>query len=37
MKKYRDQDFRGGYIMNYRNDNFGRGRSRSRDKHYSGN
>ena len=33
----RSQTFRGGYRRNYRNDNFGRGRSRSREIPYSGN
>ena len=35
-QNYRGQNFRGGYRGNFRNDNFGRGRSRSREKHYSG-
>ena len=37
MQNYRGQNFRGGYRRNYRSDNFGRGRSRSRDRQYSGN
>ena len=37
MQYYRDKNFRGGYRVNYRNDNFGRGRSRSREGQYSGN
>ena len=36
-QNYRCQNVRGGYRRNYRNDNFGRGRSRSRDRQYSGN
>ena len=37
MQNYRNQNFRGGYRRKYRNENFGRCRSRSRDKQYSGN
>ena len=36
-KNYRSQNFRGGYRRNYRNDNYGRGRIRSRGRQYSGN
>ena len=35
MQNYRGQNFSGGYIRNNRNDNFGRGKSRSRDRQYS--
>ena len=37
IQNYRGQYFRGGCRRNYRNDNFGRGRSRSRDRQYSDN
>ena len=37
MQKYRGQNFKGGYRGNCRNDNFGRGRSSSRERQYSGN
>ena len=37
MQNYRGQNYRGGYRRNYKNDNFGRGRSKSRDRQYSGN
>ena len=37
IHKIRGQNFRGGYGNNYRNDNFGRGRSRFRDRQYSDN
>ena len=37
MQGYRGQNFRGGYRRNYRNDNFERGRSRSRERQYLGN
>ena len=37
MKNYRDKNFRVGYRDNFRNDNFGKGRSRSRERQYSGN
>ena len=37
MQNYRGQSFRGGYRKNYRNDNFERGTSRSRERQYSGN
>ena len=37
MQNYRDQNFRGRYRGNIRNDNFGRGRCRSRERQYSGN
>ena len=37
MQNYRGQNFRDGYRRNYINDNFGRGRSTSRDRQYSGN
>ena len=37
IQNYRGQNFRGGYRNNYRNDSFGRGRSSSRDRQYSGN
>ena len=36
-KNYRDQKFRGGYRRNFRNNNFERGRSWSREKQYTGN
>ena len=36
MHNYRSQNFKGGYIGNYRNDNFGIGRSRSRERQFSG-
>ena len=36
-QNYRGQNFRDGYRGNFRNDNFGRGRSRSRDRQYSVN
>ena len=32
MQNYRGKNLRGGYRRNSRNDNFGRGRSRSRDR-----
>ena len=35
MQNYRGQHYRGEYSDKYRNDNFGRGRSRSRERHYS--
>ena len=37
MQNCRSQHFSAGYRSNYRNDNFGRGRSRSREGQYSGN
>ena len=37
MQTYRGPNFRGGYRGNYRNANFGRGRSRSRETQYSSN
>ena len=37
MQIYRGQNFGGGYRGSFRNDNFGRGRSRSRESQYSGN
>ena len=37
MQGYRGQNVRGGYRKNYRNVNFGRCRSRSRERQYSGN
>ena len=36
-QNYRSQNFRGGYQGNYRNEYFGRGRCRSRERLYSGN
>ena len=36
MQNYRGQNLRGGYRGSFRNDNFGRGRSRSRERQYSG-
>ena len=36
MQTYRDQNFRGECRRNYRNNKFGRGRSRSRERQYSG-
>ena len=35
-QNYRGQNFRGGYRNNSRNDNSGKGRSRSREGQYSG-
>ena len=35
MENYIGQNFRGGYRGNFRNDNFDRGRSRSRERQYS--
>ena len=37
MQNYRGKNFRAAYRRNYRNDNFGRGRSKSRERQYSGN
>ena len=37
MQNYRGQNFIGGYGSNYQNKDFGRGRSRSRERQYSGN
>ena len=37
MQNYRGQNFRGGYRVNYRNHNFGIGRSRSTERQYSVN
>ena len=37
MQNYIGQNFRGGYRGNFRNENFGRSRRRSRGKQYSGN
>ena len=37
VHNYRDQNFRGEYRGSYRSENFGRGRSRSRDGQYSTN
>ena len=37
IQNYRSQHFRGGYRRNYRNADFGRGRSRSRERKYSSN
>ena len=36
MQNYRGQNFRGGYRDNLRNDKFGRGRGRSRERQFSG-
>ena len=36
-QNYRGKNFRGGYRGNYRNDNYGRGISRSRERQYSSN
>ena len=37
MQNYRGQNFRGGYRHKFRNDSFSIGRSRSRERQYSGN
>ena len=37
IQNHRGHNFRGGYSGNLRNDNFGRGRSRFRERQYSGN
>ena len=37
MQNYRGQNFRGGYRGNFRDDNLGRGRRRSRERQYSDN
>ena len=37
MQNYRGQNIRGGYRRNFRNDNFERGRSSSRERQYPGN
>ena len=37
MQSYRGQKFRGAYRGNYQNEDFGRGRSRSRERQYSRN